>query len=92
VGGFTGFLQADGYEVYDRLATDRDDLVLVGCWAHARRKAVSGPSTANRVEIIASQPRSDGPGVRAPPVKQDLSRCAVCVASSAAQPARRSRR
>ena len=38
VGEFSGYLQTDGYEAYDRLARDRDDLIHVGCWAHARRK------------------------------------------------------
>lgn len=38
VDAYSGFLQADGYEAYDRLTKERDDLVLVGCWAHARRK------------------------------------------------------
>lgn len=35
---YSGYLQADGYEAYDRLAKEREDLILVGCWAHARRK------------------------------------------------------
>ncbi len=35
---FSGYLQTDGYEVYENLATHRTDIVLVGCWAHARRK------------------------------------------------------
>jgi transposase len=34
---FRGKLQTDGYAVYESLAKDRDDLILVGCWAHARR-------------------------------------------------------
>ena len=38
VGDFGGYLQADGYEVYERLTRDRNDIVLVGCWAHTRRK------------------------------------------------------
>jgi transposase len=32
--GFAGFLQTDGYQAYESLP----DVVLVGCWAHARRK------------------------------------------------------
>ena len=32
-----GKLQTDGYSAYESLAKERDDLILVGCWAHARR-------------------------------------------------------
>jgi len=32
--GFKGYLHVDGYEVYNGIP----DVVLVGCWAHARRK------------------------------------------------------
>jgi hypothetical protein len=35
--GFSGFLQCDGYEGYSAVGK-REDIVLVGCWAHARRK------------------------------------------------------
>jgi transposase len=34
---FRGKLQTDGYAAYESLAKERDDLVLVGCWAHCRR-------------------------------------------------------
>jgi hypothetical protein len=34
---FRGKLQTDGYGVYESLARSRNDLTLVGCWAHARR-------------------------------------------------------
>ena len=34
---FRGKLQTDGYGVYESLAKSRNDLTLVGCWAHARR-------------------------------------------------------
>jgi len=34
---FRGKLQTDGYQVYESLAKGRDDLTLVGCWAHVRR-------------------------------------------------------
>jgi transposase len=33
---FAGFLQVDGYAGYDKL-TNRSDVTLVSCWAHARR-------------------------------------------------------
>jgi transposase len=57
VGSYSGYLQADGYEAYDRLARDRDDLTLVGCWAHTRRKFVeakgSGKKTGAADQAIA---------------------------------------
>ena len=34
---FRGKLQTDGYAAYESLAKGRDDLTLVGCWAHTRR-------------------------------------------------------
>jgi transposase len=34
---FRGKLQTDGYSAYESLAKSRDDLTLIGCWAHARR-------------------------------------------------------
>jgi len=34
---FGGKLQTDGYAVYESLARERSDLILIGCWAHARR-------------------------------------------------------
>ena len=34
---FRGKLQTDGYAAYESLAKDRDDLTLIGCWAHVRR-------------------------------------------------------
>lgn len=33
--GFSGYLHADGYQGYHKL---RQDIRVVGCWAHARRK------------------------------------------------------
>ena len=33
--GFTGYLHADGYSGYHKLP---DNITVVGCWAHARRK------------------------------------------------------
>lgn len=35
---FSGYLQTDGYEAYEKLARELTTIVLVGCWAHARRK------------------------------------------------------
>jgi transposase len=34
---FHGKLQTDGYAAYESLARERQDLILVGCWAHTRR-------------------------------------------------------
>src|SRR5208337_3378160 len=34
---FRGKLQTDGYAAYESLAKARDNLTLIGCWAHARR-------------------------------------------------------
>ncbi len=34
---FRGKLQTDGFSAYESLAKERDDLTLIGCWAHARR-------------------------------------------------------
>lgn len=36
--GFKGWLQSDGYAVYQRIAADTEGIRLVACWAHARRK------------------------------------------------------
>jgi transposase len=38
IGDYSGYLQTDGYDAYDVACRDRQDLVHVGCWAHARRK------------------------------------------------------
>jgi len=35
--GFNGYLQADGYAGYNATAS-RAEIVMLGCWAHARRK------------------------------------------------------
>lgn len=35
---FKGWLQSDGYAVYERIAREQEGIRLVGCWAHARRK------------------------------------------------------
>jgi transposase len=41
MGDFKGYLQRDGYGVYGSLAGDNpEQLIPVGCWAHARRKFV----------------------------------------------------
>jgi hypothetical protein len=45
---FAGYLQADGYEAYERLARNRVDLTLVGCWAHTRRKFFDAKSAGKK--------------------------------------------
>jgi hypothetical protein len=35
--GYRGYLQVDGYEGYNAIGRE-NDVTLVGCWAHARRK------------------------------------------------------
>jgi transposase len=37
LGGYNGFIQTDGYDGYQELAS-QPGIVHVGCWAHARRK------------------------------------------------------
>lgn len=34
---FSGTVVTDGYEVYHKLAREREDLTVAGCWIHARR-------------------------------------------------------
>ena len=36
--GYRGYLQTDGYEVYDRVTETMPEVIHVGCWAHVRRK------------------------------------------------------
>jgi transposase len=36
--GFNGYLHTDGYEAYETLASKMPDIILVGDWAHTRRK------------------------------------------------------
>lgn len=45
--GFRGYLQTDGYSGYDHLE-GRPGLVLVGCFAHMRRKFVTAWETAGK--------------------------------------------
>ena len=35
---FQGYLQTDGYEVYDRVCEGATKVIHAGCWAHVRRK------------------------------------------------------
>lgn len=36
--GYAGFVQADAYSGYDHLFKNKEGIIEVGCWAHARRK------------------------------------------------------
>lgn len=50
---YKGYLQSDGYEVYESIGRDNEHIMLVGCMAHARRKFIearnSHPLIANTV-------------------------------------------
>lgn len=41
--GFEGIVQSDGYQAYDRFATDRENIVRVACWAQVRRSRTRSP-------------------------------------------------
>jgi transposase len=51
--GYRGLLQSDGYEAYPAFAREREGVVWLGCWAHARRyffeAAQERPRTAERI-------------------------------------------
>ena len=47
IGDYRGYVQTDGYEVYDR-ACDRTGIVHVGCWAHARRMFVEAKKVGGK--------------------------------------------
>ena len=36
--GYKGYLQTDGYKVYDKICRGKKEITQLGCWAHARRK------------------------------------------------------
>ena len=46
---FTGKLQCDGYSAYPAFAKDKAEVILLGCWAHARRNFFEAQSQAPRV-------------------------------------------
>jgi len=52
---FRGYIHADGYEGYHNLG---DDITIVGCWAHARRK------WDEALKIIPEKSRSDSNAMR----------------------------
>jgi transposase len=58
---FSGVVVTDGYEVYHKLARERQDLKISGCWSHARRrfseavKAAGKTAGKNTLAYIALQ-------------------------------------
>ena len=58
---FQGVVVTDGYEVYHKLARERQDLKIAGCWSHARRRfseavKAAGPEAGKRtVAYLALQ-------------------------------------
>lgn len=58
---FSGVVVTDGYEVYHKLARERQDLKIAGCWSHARRrfseavKAAGKEAAKKTVAYIALQ-------------------------------------
>ena len=47
---FSGYLQTDGYAVYDKLVKGQADIKLVGCMAHARRYFFQAKDSARETE------------------------------------------
>ena len=47
---YSGFLQSDGYNVYEKLAREYPEITIVGCWAHARRKFIEAEKGGNAAE------------------------------------------
>ena len=57
LGAFEGFLQTDGYEVYDRVCQSATNVVHAGCWSHVRRKffeAHKSSTKAGSAEVALS--------------------------------------
>lgn len=53
LGNYQGFLQTDAYVAYDSWASDKQDITLFSCWAHARRKFHEA--------FVVGQPLAAGP-------------------------------
>jgi transposase len=47
---YSGYLQSDGYNVYEKLSREYPEITLVGCWAHARRKFTDAEKGGNAPE------------------------------------------
>jgi transposase len=57
IGSFEGYLQTDGYEVYDRACAGATKVIHAGCWAHVRRKffeAQKSSKKAGSAEVALS--------------------------------------
>lgn len=48
VGSYTGIMQTDGYEAYDRLVREQQGIIHAGCFAHARRKFVDAKGSSKK--------------------------------------------
>jgi len=46
--GYSGYLQSDGYAGYDAALKDNDNIIHVGCLAHARRKFVEAARASKK--------------------------------------------
>jgi len=46
--GYSGYLQTDGYQAYETALNGNDDIVYVGCLAHARRKFVEAAKASKK--------------------------------------------
>ena len=45
LGDYQGYIQCDGYRAYEKIAKESPEIVLVGCWAHARRKFIDAENS-----------------------------------------------
>lgn len=55
---FSGTVVTDGYQVYHKIANERQDLKVAGCWIHARRpfaEIVKSIDISNAKETIAQE-------------------------------------
>jgi len=50
VEGFSGYLQSDGYKGYDSALKENEEVIQVGCLAHARRKIYDGYKAAKNIK------------------------------------------
>ena len=48
---FNGYLHCDGYQAYDDLAKKNPEVLLVGCWYHARRKFVEAAKVSKKTGL-----------------------------------------
>ncbi len=48
---FNGYLHCDGYQAYDDLAKKNPEVLLVGCWYHARRKFVETAKVSKKTGL-----------------------------------------